>query len=232
MSGFQRMIAIPQEEYIQLKSVQHVKQPESQKMVDLTQLYQQQSQIQDPYEKLMMQGATLDAMKDLKERMRHNLSLGTPKPYRNRALSLYRSIEPHVKFTERGEIYGEDDKPIEHSRAEDLIQHAVRDRRRDFTPVAWDHFVKLLKKHNVPKTVLNRQTIDELENRPVKKHIWKPLNFSSPAVLMPTPHKKTRIQALSSSEKKLRGTKTKLRRSSRIRTPSLRYPAKDFLKYF
>ena len=106
------MIAIPQEEYIQLKSVQHVKQPESQKMVDLTQLYQQQSQIQDPYEKLMMQGATLDAMKDLKERMRHNLSLGTPKPYRNRALSLYRSIEPHVKFTERGEIYGEDNNPL------------------------------------------------------------------------------------------------------------------------
>ena len=75
MSGFQRMIAIPQEEYIQLKSVQHVKQPDAQKMVDLTQLYQQQAQIKDPYEQLMLQGETLDTMKGLKEKMRQELSL-------------------------------------------------------------------------------------------------------------------------------------------------------------
>ena len=220
------MIAIPQEEYIQLKSVQHVKQPDAQKMVDLTQLYQQQAQIKDPYEQLMLQGETLDTMKGLKEKMRQELSLGTPKPYRNRALTLYRTLEPHVKFNERGEMYDDKGKLIEHSRAEDLIQHAVRDRRRHFTPIAWDHFLKLLKKHNVPKTILNRPTLDELEQKPRKKRVFKPLDFSTPE--FHSPPKKT-----SSSEKRMHSTKKKKpRRSERLRTPSLRYPSRDFLKDF
>lgn len=217
MSGFQRMIAIPQEEYIQLKSIQHVKQPEAQKMTELTQLHQQQSQIKDPYEQLILQGATLDDMKELKEKMRQELSLGTPKPYRNRALSLYRSLEPHVKFNERGEIYGENDKPIEHSRAEDLIQHAVRDRRRHFTPIAWDHFVKLLKKHNVPKTILNRPTLEELDAKPTKRR----KSIATPFVF------KGKLRHTSPSS-----PKRKRRRSERLHTPSLRYPPKDFLKKF
>ena len=217
MSGFQRMIAIPQEEYIQLKSVQHAKQPEAQRMTALTELHQQQSQIKDPYEKLMLQGDSLDDMKALKEKMRQDVSLGTPKPYRNRALSLYRSLEPHVKFNERGELYGDDNKVIDYSRAEDLIQHAVRDRRRDFTPLGWDYFLKVLKKHNIPKSTLNRATLDELagKGRNVKRRSTHVTPFFFKGKLGDTtpPSKKRR-------------------RSDRMQTPSLRYPAKDFLKKF
>ena len=217
MSGFQRMIAIPQEEYIQMKSIQHAKQPEAQRMAQLTELHQQQSQIKDPYEKLMLQGDSLDDMKALKEKMRNDLALGTPKPYRNRALSLYRSLEPHVKFNERGEMYGDNDKPIEYSRAEDLIQHAVRDRRRDFTPLGWDHFLKVLKKHNIPKSTLNRDTLDELEGKP--RAIKRRSVTSAPFFL------KGKLRHTSPPAKKRR-------RSERLHTPSLRYPAKDFLKKF
>ena len=218
MSGFQRMIAIPQEEYIQLKSMQYVNAPEAQKMAELAQVYQQQqTQIKDPHEQMILQGATLDHMKDLKEKLRQDLSLGTPKPYRNRALSLFRSIEPHVKFNERGEIYGDDDKPIEHSRAEDLIQHAVRTHRRHFTPLAWDYFLNLLKKHNVPRSILNRYTLEELDGypKPVRKRLSVSPFFKAPP-----------MDLLTSPPQKKRKT------SQRLRTPSSRYPSPDFLKDF
>ena len=128
------MIAIPQEECIHLTSMQRLSQPEAQKMSQLAQQYEQQAYIRDPYKHLVVQGSTLEEMKDLKEKIRQDLSLGTPKPYRNRALSLFRSVEPVIKFNERGELLRDDGQAIEASRAEDLIQHAVRDRRRPFTP--------------------------------------------------------------------------------------------------
>ena len=137
MSGFQHMIAIPVEQYNQLTSLQHVGRPaEQQKMMQLTRAYDQQARVADPTDRLMLQGGTLEEMKDLKEKMRQDLSLGTPKPYRNRALTLFRSLESHVLLTERGELLDEFGEPILHSRVEDLIQHAVRDRRRDFVPAA------------------------------------------------------------------------------------------------
>ena len=42
MSGFTRMIAIPQEEYLHLSSMQNTQQPLTQKMTQLQQEYQQQ----------------------------------------------------------------------------------------------------------------------------------------------------------------------------------------------
>ena len=60
-----------------------------------------------------------------------------------------------LKFNERGEILGKDNKAIENSRVEDLIQHAVRDRRRLGTPTGWENFVQTLKAHNVPRSLLN-----------------------------------------------------------------------------
>ena len=206
MSGFQRMIAIPQEEYIQLKSMQHVNQPEAQKISELTQQYQQQEQVKDPYEKMILQGSTLEEMKDWKEKFRQDLSLGIPKPYRNRGLSLFRSLEPHVQFNERGEIYGDDKQPIPHSRVEDLIQHAVRDRRRFFTPIAWDYFSKLLKKHNIPRSLLNRATLEELEKPPTTK-------------------KRPRPSAIPVADKSI----SPLLKEKRKRRQSSRYPATDFL---
>lgn len=34
----------------------------------------------------------------------------------------------------------------------DLVQHAVRDRRRNLTPMGWPEFRHLLQEHNVPKS--------------------------------------------------------------------------------
>ena len=231
MSGFERMIAIPQEEYIQLKSVQHVKQPQAQKMVELSQLYQQQAEIKDPYEKLILQGNTLDEMKEWKDKIRNEMALGTPKPYRNRALSLYRSMEPHVKINQRGEIHDKNDKPIEHSRVEDLIQHAVRDRRRHFTPIAWDHFSKLLKEHNIPRSLLNRATLEELDKPPEKKEAPKKRATRKRQSLFPempiTPKSAKRKRQSLFPEKQITPKSAK-----RKRRASLRYPSPDFLKDF
>ena len=209
MSGFTRMIAIPQEEYLHLSSMQNTQQPLTQKMTQLQQEYQQQPiYSKNPYEQMVLQGSTLEEMKALKEKIRNDISLGTPKPYRNRALSLYHSIEPVVKFNERGEIYGEDDKAIQDSRAEDLIQHAVRDRRRHFTPIAWNYFLKVLKKYNIPKSALNRPTLEELEEKP-----------------QPQPLSRKRLRPAPSKE-------SSPRKSKRVQKPSVRYPSTKFLLNF
>ena len=52
---------------------------------------------------------------------------------------------------------------ISQSRVEDLIQHAVRDRRRNMTLTGWSTFLDILREHNIPKSSLNRQTLDEME---------------------------------------------------------------------
>lgn len=224
MSGFQRMIAIPQEEYYHMFNLQNSRQPLSHQMSQLENQYQQQAvQSKNPYEKMILQGSTLEEMKMVREKLRNDISLGTPKPYRNRALSLYRSIEPFVKFNERGELHDEDDKPIANSRAEDLIQHAVRDRRRQFTPVAWDKFVNVLKKQNIPKSSLNRFTIEEMENDKSNVDNLRTINIkqekSPEKKSKPTPRKfPSKIPMLKS-------------RPKRKHIPSRKY-SKDFLTDF
>ena len=224
MSGFQRMIAIPQEEYIHLTALQNVQKPEAEKMSQLVQQYQNQSHIIDPYNKMFLQGSTLEEMKQLKEKIRNNLSLGTPKPYRNRALSLYRSLEPVVKFSERGEIYGDNNKLIQDSRAEDLIQHAVRDRRRHFTPLAWDYFLELLRKHNIPRTILNRDTLEELNVRPKLTAKRRREHSPSSQQLIGKDRKRGQSPSLPSN------LIPKHRKRKSI--PSSRYKATEFLKDF
>ena len=145
MNSFQRLVALPQEEYLQLSSMQHVNQPMVQHMSQLDKEYHHIPQTSDnPYEQMMKQGSVLEEMKQLKEKIRNEVSLGTPKPYRNRALSLYRSLEPYISLSERGELKDDKQQVYKDSRIEDLIQHAVRDRRRQFTPVAWSSFLDLL----------------------------------------------------------------------------------------
>ena len=210
MNTFQRMVAIPQDEYMQLSSLPP--NPLTQKMTALQHEYQTLPQSSsNAYDHMMRQGSVLEEMKLLKEKISNDISLGTPKPYRNRALSLYRSIEPHINLTQRGEFKVQD-RGLENSRIEDLFQHAVRDRRRQFTPVGWKEFLHVLKEYNIPKSALNRATLDELS-------------------VSDTPSKRVR-------EKTKRGivpfkavTKSK-RKSQRKRRPSTRYPDTQFLKDF
>ena len=125
--------------------------------------FQDSSQIKDPYDRLFIQFETLDKMKRLKEQMRNSLSIATPKLYQSRAKALFENVSNFIKFNERGEIMDNENQIIARSRIEDLIQHAVRDRRRNILPVGWSHFLNMLREHNIPKSVLNRDTLQELE---------------------------------------------------------------------
>ena len=92
---------------------------------------------------------------------------------------------------------------IDNSRVEDLIQHAVRDRRRNMTPAGWKAFVTLLQEHNIPKSILNRQTLDEIENRATRKKEYVPIKME-----------KEEEDVKSITQRKSR---SKLRRQSRTR---------------
>ena len=150
-----------------MSSMQSVRQPMAQQFYNLENQYQKEGETQDPYKRLMLQANTLESMKELKEKMRNGVYVNTPKPYRNRAKSLFDSLENHLNFNERGEIYDKSDNIIPNSRVEDLIQHAVRDRRRNITPMGWTQFVDILRDYNVPRSVLNRDTLDEMARKPI-----------------------------------------------------------------
>ena len=160
---FQRMIAIPQEEYVSMNALQHVKQPLEQQFQQVNRQFTGAEKIQDPYRRLLFQGEALDEMKELKERMRHYVQVSTPKPYVNRAKALFQNVESFLRFNEKGELMDKNNQVISQSRVEDLIQHAVRDRRRNMTPTGWSSFLSMLHEHNIPRSVLNRQTLDELD---------------------------------------------------------------------
>ena len=136
MSSYSRMVVIPQEEYAQMTAVQQARQPLTQQFYNMEQNYQRNLDVQDPQRSLLLQSETIERMKGLKDQMRSYLTLSTPKPYRTRAEALFQSIEPYLNVNEKGEIIKDDNSVIETSRYEDLIQHAVRDRRRNFTPTA------------------------------------------------------------------------------------------------
>ena len=175
---FQRLIAIVQEEYMQLTRVQQVRQLVTQQLYNLERQYNEQERIHDPYNRMMLQSETLDEMKELKERMRQDIGSSTPKPYKKRAQALFQSMEPFLKFNERGEILSASNQLIPQSRLEDLVQHAVRDRRRNITPTGWQDFRHLLKQHNVPKFTLNRDTLEEMERDSAVKREDSPSSTS------------------------------------------------------
>ena len=55
-----------------------------------------------------------------------------------------------------------------------MVQHAVRDRRRNITPTGWNDFIEVLHEHNFPKSMLNRETLDELARYSSSMHIVRP----------------------------------------------------------
>ena len=162
MSRFQRMIVIPEEEY---RNMIKPNTPSQQNFLEAQRQYEEQSLIRDPYSRLIHQGMTLDEMKSLKAIMRQNVARSTPKPFRGRANQLYNVMEPHINFNERGEIIDDNHQPIRESHLEDLIQYAVREHRRNIHPQGWSYFLEKMKKINVPKVSLNRETINELTQR-------------------------------------------------------------------
>lgn len=155
---------------MQLKTVQQARQPLTQQFYNVQKEYDEGEQISEPYKRLVHQSEALDEMKELKEKMREGIVVSTPKPYQTRAKTLFQSLEAVLKFNERGEIYSDKNQLISNSRLEDLIQHAVRDRRRrSMSPTGWPEFRHLLKVHNVPKHTLNRDTLDEMKKEEIKE---------------------------------------------------------------
>ena len=200
---FQRLIAIPQEEYMQLTRVQQVRQPVTQQFYNLERQYNEQDRIPDPYHRLMLQSETLDEMKGLKERMRQDITTSTPKPYQKRAQALFQNMEHFLNFNQRGEIYNDSNQLIPNSRLEDLIQHAVRDRRRNLTPTGWQDFRHLLKTHNIPKFMLNRDTLEEMDKeKDVKKEVLTPP--TPPSRLKKKAIKRTKTEPVTQRPKRLR----------------------------
>ena len=73
----------------------------------------------------------------LKDTLRQRLLKSIAKLYQNRAESLFNFMKDKVRIGAKGEIYREDGEPTEGSKRDDLIQHAVRDRRRKMNPYGW-----------------------------------------------------------------------------------------------
>ena len=117
---------------MQLSAMQQARQTIAQQFYNLEKQFREEERRRDPYQRLLMQSETLDEMKDLKEKMRQDLAVTTPMPHRNRTQALFPSITPFLKFNARGENYNGHGKLISQSR--DLIQHAVRDQQRFYTP--------------------------------------------------------------------------------------------------
>ena len=214
-----------------MNALQHVKQPLEQQFQHLNRQYTEAENIHDPYRRLVFQGEALDEMKELKERMRHYVQVSTPKPYVNRAKALFQNVESFLQFNAKGELMDKDNRVISQSRVEDLIQHAVRDRRRNMTPTGWSTFLSMLHEHNVPRSVLNRQTLDELD-----RFDQQTSTVSLKKTDLPLVSRKRSNSATSIKPEFIPPTKRKSRSRSPIRRQSSRKPVKamktDFLYNF
>jgi hypothetical protein len=164
LSRFERMVALSEEEYNHLKSLQQTSDPLENKLQSLSSEYKTQGFVHDPYTRVQLQGETLTEMKKVKEDISKRLISLTPKPYQTRAQSLYNFIENKMSINGKGEVLKSDGTIIDGSNIADLIQHAVRDRRRSMIPVGWNHFLNILKDSNTPRMIMNYETLEELAN--------------------------------------------------------------------
>ena len=184
MSGgrFERMVGISEEEYQHLKSLQRSQDPVQNKFLSLSNEYKKQGSIDNPYVRNQRQGETLGQMINLKENLRQRLVDATPRPYKSRVQSLFQFVSDKVNVNARGEVYDKAGAIIEDSNIADLIQHAVRDRRRNITPPGWSNFLELLKENNAPRMILNYDTLDEMHFKGVKP----PSNSAKVKLAMPS----------------------------------------------
>ena len=167
-TSYSKMIVVPQEEYVQLASVHKAQQPIVQQFDDLTRENIQLEQIPDPYRRLQLQSSNLEERKTLKDKMRRIVTLSTPRPYRSRAENLFDFLQPHLRYNEKGEVFdGNTGDVIEESHIDDLLQHAIRDIRRNTSePDGWVYFRNLLRQLNVPHKLIGSPTILELSKPP------------------------------------------------------------------
>ena len=173
VSRFERMVAIPEMEYTQLKSAIQISKPLENQFVELSKDYKEHSGIDNSYERIHQRGETLNEMINLKDEMRQNLMNTTPRPYQSRADGLLKFLSDKIAFNARGELTDASGNSIEGSNLADLIQHAVRDRRRNINPVGWDYFRDRLQDSNAPRMILNYETLEEMK-APLPKFVTRP----------------------------------------------------------
>ena len=177
---FERMVGIPEDEYHHLKSLQQTNNPLQNKFLSLSNEYKKQESIYDAEKRVQRQGETLQAMMRIKDDLKRRLIESTPRPYRSRAQGLFQFISDKIDVNDRGEIQSTDGSLIDGSNVGDLVQHAVRDRRRNIIPKGWDSFMNILKDNNTPRMILNYETLQEMEMKGIKreKSPMKRLSFS------------------------------------------------------
>ena len=158
------MVVLPQEEYLQLKSVKISQHPISNQLQELVKEDDKIEKITDPYRRLQLHANNVEERRVIREKMRKFITLSTPRQYRSRAENLLNFIEPFIHYNERGEIFdNERGEAIRDSHIDTLLQHAVRDfRRKTVKPNGWDHFRDILARENVPHNIIGAPTISEL----------------------------------------------------------------------
>ena len=257
-ASFHQLVAIPLEQYNQMLSMMNMRQPIGQKIARIQNALSNPTIAaveyddnagtdgNNPYDHMMRQGMMLDELKRAREQLKNGLSAGTPKPYRNRALALYNQIAPLIQFNDKGELLinkgsSGDASAVVGSRAEDLIQHAVRDRRKHFTPTGWSEFAEQLHKHNIPRMMLNHPTIEELQARSTPPSTTTTTTAATPAssikkeaLSSPTRRGRKRARKMKSSPSggDSPAKPAKLLSVKRKRAQSKRYPKAAFLTHF
>ena len=179
LSRFERMVAIPEEEYQHLKTLQQSRDPLESKFQSLTSDYQKQGTIPNVHTRNQRQGETLNEMVKLKDDLRKRLIQSTPKAYQSRSQSLFHFIENKLALNEKGEVLDKDGTIIHGSNIADLVQHAVRDRRRNIVPAGWEHFLNMLRETNAPRMIMNYDTLEELQAPGSKRQTSSPIKFTA-----------------------------------------------------
>ena len=171
LSRFQRMVGIAEDEYMHLKSLQQITNPLQSRFLSFAKEYDQQGMIHDPYVRVQRQGETLNQMINIKDDLRKRAIQVTPRPYQGRVQNLFDFVSDKIGVNAKGEMYDRHGAVIEGSNITDLVQHAVRDRRRNIVPTGWNDFLNVLRDNNAPRMILNYDTLDEIRAVQVPKKI-------------------------------------------------------------
>ena len=230
VSRFERMVAVPEEEYQYLKSLQHVKNdPLENKFLSLSNDYHRQGLISDLQTRVQRQGETLNEMIKIKDDLGKRVIDATPKPYQKRAQSLLNYLRQKLDVNQKGELMDKFGKAIEGSHIGDLIQHAVRDRRRNIIPIGWEQFLSTLQDENAPRMILNYDTLDEMrhpKNFQAAPKVGKQLKFGSPIPfnanvktegVTPVSEKKRKLSSVSPNPFSIPKQEVKSKKSKRVK---------------